>query len=425
MSGLLISIVSLPFSIALCHFGIIIILLNWAIERDWQNKWLLAKNNSSVFLFIAFFLFHLVGIFYSNDFENSLFNVEKKFSLFIVPVVLATSAISTKNKTILCKAFIASCLLASLICLGAATYRIVQEIDSSHLNFGFVQPDLLLSNPFFANQWQEFSYVTLSSGIGIHPTYFSVYIILCLAFLIVCHKTLFVRQSVSFFLILFFTLFLALLSSRITIAVILALVAIVIIYSIFKLSRGGIKYLAVGTGLIVLFISLSALNPVSLYREFQELRTTPIQIDNNTTYFNSTDVRLSLWWLGFKTATKSNLFFGLGTSSAEGAMAETANNYQITNVLNSNDPHNQYLNTYISLGLIGLLLLLGCYLFPLRTAWLTKDLIQLIFIGLILIVSFTESFLELQKGITFFALFQSLFAFNSPEKAGSTKLSPQ
>jgi O-antigen ligase len=120
--------------------------------------------------------------------------------------------------------------------------------------------------------------------------------------------------------------------------------------------------LAVGTGLIALFISLSALNPVSLYREFQELRTTPIQIDKNTTYSNSTDVRLSLWWLGVKTATDSNLFFGLGTSSTERAMAETANNYQISNVLNSNDPHNQYLNTYISLGLIGLLLLLSCYL---------------------------------------------------------------
>jgi O-antigen ligase len=422
-SGLLISIGSLPFSIVLCHFGILLMLLNWLIEGNWQNKWRLGKGNSFVLLFVALFAFHLIGVLYSLDFKNSLFNVEKKISLLIVPAVLATSRFSNKYKVLLFKSFIASCLIASLLCLGGSTLRVLEGIDSSHLNFGFSQPNLLLSNPLFSNQWHEYSYVTLSSTIGIHPTYFSVYIMLCLALLIVNHKDLFRHKFMSLGLIFFFTIFLALLSTRVTVAVILILMAFAILYRIFKLSRSNMKQFATGAGLILLFFFLSALNPISLYREFQELNSTAMQIDKNTHYTNSTAIRLSLWWLGLKTAMQSHPVIGSGTASTELAMATTANKYNISNVLNSNDPHNQYLNTYISLGAMGLVLLLGCYLTPFRTAWRNKNLTHLIFIGLILIVSFTESFLELQKGIVFFALFQSLFSFNSSQKDVRDKLS--
>lgn len=422
-SGLLLSIVSLPYSIILCHFGILVILLNWLIQWDWNRKWQLAKQNSTVMFFVAFFAFHLIGTFYSIDFENSLFNVEKKFSLLVIPVVVATSNLSVKYKTFLYISFIATCLVASIICLGGSTYRVIEGIDSSHLNFGFSQPNLLLSNPLFSNQWHEYSYVALSSTIGIHPTYFSVYIILCLAILIINHKKLFARQSVSVGLIVFFTIFLALLSTRITVAVIVVFVVTGAVYSIFKVSKSEIKNLAIGAVTITLFISLSALNPISLYREFQEISATPIQVDENKLYSTSTDIRFSLWWLGFKTAMHSHPIFGSGTGSTEIAIAATANKFQISNVMNSNDPHNQYLNTYISLGLIGSMLLVGCYLMPLKIAWSTMYLTHLAFIGLIVVVSFTESFLELQKGIAFFALFQSLFAYNNFQTEYNNNLS--
>ncbi len=422
-SGLLIAVISLPYSITVCHAGILLILLNWIVQWNWKEKLKLAKQNLSVLFFVAFFIIHLIGMSYSYDFENALFNVEKKFSLLVVPVILATSYISLNNKFLLYKSFIATCLMACLICLGGSTYRVTEGIDSSHLNFGLNQPELLVSNPFFSNQWQEFSYVTLSSSIGIHPTYFSIYLLLCLAILIIHYNHRFIHQFISIGLILFFTSFLALLSTRISIVIILALIAILSAYSIIKLSKSWFKNLAIGAGLIILFFSLSALNPVSLYREFQELKSTPLYIDENTHYTNSTDIRLSLWWIGIKTAMQSNPLIGSGTGSTEANMIATANTHRISNVLNTNDPHNQYLNTYISLGITGLILLLGCYLIRVNAACRPRDLTHITFIGIILIASFTESFLELQKGIVFFALFQSLFTFRNYQSEGVTKLS--
>lgn len=421
-TGLLISVLSLPFSIPICHFGILLILLNWILQWNWTEKWKIGKQNSTVLIFISFFAFHLIGLFYSNDFDNSLFNVEKKFSLLVVPLVLATSFISSQKRIILLKSFIVSCFAASTICLAGAFYRLQYNHDASHMNFGFDQPEVLLLNPLFANQWQEFSYVALTSTIGIHPTYFSIYIIFCLSIILINYNKKFFNRFFSIFLILFFTIFLALLSTRITLVAIIGIASIAMIFSIFKLSRNWLRDLSLGGGLLLLFISLSALNPVSFYREFQELQSTPIEVNENSFYSNSTNIRLSLWWIGIKTSMQSNWLYGSGTGNTNEEMQKVASTYHISNSLNTNDPHNQYLNSFISLGAIGLILLIGCYLSNIGKAWHHKDLVNLAFVGLIFTVSFTESFLESQKGIVFFALFQSLFTFRSFDESHSQSL---
>ncbi|MEQ9415048.1 MAG: O-antigen ligase family protein, partial [Cyclobacteriaceae bacterium] len=274
--------------------------------------------------------------------------------------------------------------------------------------FGTTQPELLLINPLFTNGWHHFSYVALASGIDIHPTYFAVYIIFCICIVVAQYYAARLNGYASIALIGFFVLFLALLSTKIILIIILAIGIITVIKSIKMISQTDIKKLAVGSIFIFLFLVLSALNPISLYREFQEINSANFQIRENTDYTNSTEIRLSLWWAGFKTVLQSNPIIGSGSGDTHLEMNRTLKAHNISNVLNSNDPHNQFLNTFISTGLIGLLLLLGCYFYPVRHAWLQENFLQLSFIGLVLLASLTESFLESQKGIAFFVLFQSL-----------------
>jgi len=407
-TGLLVSILALPFSILLCHLGILIILLNWIAQRNWSKKWETLKKTPTVIFFVLYFTWLVIGTFYSEELANAWFNVEKKFTFAVVPVVLATSTLSEKNKNLLYQAFVLCCGIGVLICLGSAIQRVYINSDLTALNFGATQPALLLINPLFSQDWQHFSYVALASGIGIHPTYFAIYIIFCICIVVLQYNTGKFNGYTTIALIGFFILFLALLSTRITFMVILIIALVGLIRASKKVTQTSIKKLAIGGTFVFLFLVLTALNPISLYREFQEINATNFDIRKNTEYTNSTEIRLSLWWAGLKTVLQSNPIVGSGSGDTQLEMNKTLKAYSISNSLNSHDPHNQFINTFISTGLIGLILLLGCYLYPVRQAWLQKNFLQLSFIGLVLLVSLTESFLESQKGIVFFVIFQSL-----------------
>lgn len=421
-AGLSISVMALPFSIIICHVGIFIVLLNWIVQGHWRKNFSVLMQTPIALVFIVFFCWHLGGLIYSEDIVNGWFNIEKKFTFAILPLVLATSVVSEKSKNLLLSAFVLCCFAGTLYCLGSSFYRMIYQVENDQINFGITQPELLLANPLFTNHWQQLSYIALASAINIHPTYLSVYIIFCLFVLIIGYQRDFIDRKLSIGLIIYFTAFLALLSTRITLMVVLISSLLGLVYFLYKTSLDNFKKLAMGTILIALFLFLSALNPISLYRDFQEIKHSTYEITPNTLHTNSTTVRLSLWWTGFLTATQVNSVVGAGTGDVQHEIQRIAQLYGIKNVLNSSDPHNQYLYTFISLGAIGLLLLIGCYLLPVRRAINSRDQLHILFIGLISTVSFTESFLESQKGIVFFILFQSLLSFADGREQVRNKL---
>lgn len=418
-TGLIISIMALPFSVSICHLGILVIAINWIVQGDWHSKWHKLKRNPLALFFVGFLCVQFIGIFYSNDTVNGWSNLEKKITFGVLPIVLATSALPSKRLRYLLNVFILSCFIASLVCLAGSSYRILTDPQQTFLNFGESQPTLLLENPMFSNNWQQFSYIALASVIKIHPTYFSIYLIFCIA-LLLNQYTRNNNRTLSITLIAYFIVFLALLSTRVTFLVILASLLVYCIYFFLRTSHFKLKAIRTTAIFIMLFIMLSALNPISFYRGFQEIKSTNFQLSENRHYTKSTELRLSLWLTGLKTAAGINFFTGAGAGDTKQEMQKTLSEDNISNILNTADPHNQFLNTFIASGLLGLLLLLGCILIPLRKAWLERDLIHLTFIALILLASTTESFLESQKGIVFFVLFQCLFTFSRSNKLATS-----
>ena len=119
----------------------------------------------------------------------------------------------------------------------------------------------------------------------------------------------------------------------------------------------------------------------------------------------------SIFWTGFgldasypKIAEKGvhyNLFLG----------DETQEGYQTLNF------HNQYVQIFAELGIIGFLLLLSMLFLTIRKAIMSKNFIQIAFSVLMMSLFFTESFLWRQRGITFFILMFCVFNSNlKPEK---------
>ncbi|HET6544301.1 MAG TPA: O-antigen ligase family protein, partial [Chryseolinea sp.] len=167
------------------------------------------------------------------------------------------------------------------------------------------------------------------------------------------------------------------------------------------------------------------LNPVSRYRNLQEIPFTSLHIQSNNNYISSTEIRASLWWLGLRASERVNLIWGTGTDDVYDAMKQVSNDYNITNSLETYDPHNQFLFTLIGSGIVGLTLLVALILCSLYFAILKHDYLYIAFIFLFVLICMTETALQLQKGIIFFAIIYYMLAFTKRiEVPLATRLKP-
>lgn len=419
--------VALPISVKVCHAAIVLYLLNWLFEGNWREKFATIKTEIVLILIIVLFVMEVFGMFYTN--ATGLAAIEKKVFFVLVPVALATSQIkltsSNINQVIYC--FVVSCLVCSFVCLINASYQltllsqgtplaILSYLDGSDFN--------TINGGGASHGWLSFSYISLANGIGIHPTYFSLYLAFAITFLLFgLSEGPAWRKLFSWVVIAYFSFFLMLLSSRIIIVGIFAFFVVAIFQSM-RMKE------TVGRGLgLAIIVGLSAtllyLNPVSRYRNLQEIPFTSLHIQSNTNYMNSTEIRASLWWLGLKTSETVNPIWGTGTDDVYDDMKRVGDEYHITNSLDTYDPHNQFLFTLIGSGIIGLTLLVALIGSSLYFAFVRRDYFYATFIFLFSLLCITETALQLQKGIVFFAIFFSLLAFTKrPVVSVPTSLKP-
>ena len=407
-----IAIVALPISVTICHTAIIMYLMNWAFEGNWQTKFLIIKKNVPIILIIVLFVLELFGTLYTD--ASGVAGVEKKIFFVLLPVALATSNVKLTMRNIyqIFYCFVASCLVCSFICLGNALYQIALLTEGTPIAIlSYLDAsDFKSLNSGATYEWLSFSYISLANGIGIHPTYFSLYLAFAITFLILRldDGSVWLR-IISWVLISYFSFFIVLLSSRMIIIGILVIFIMAIVQAMRKKETftKAIRFLIIAG----LSGSLLYLNPVSRYRNLQEIPLTSLHIQSNSNYINSTEIRASLWWLGLKASERVNLIWGTGTDDVYDAIKQVSDDYNITNSLESYDPHNQFLFTLIGSGILGLTALVALILCSLYFAFLQRDYLYAAFIFLFILICFTETALQLQKGIIFFAIFYSMLAF--------------
>jgi O-antigen ligase len=125
--------------------------------------------------------------------------------------------------------------------------------------------------------------------------------------------------------------------------------------------------------------------------------------------FNSTTGRISIWKNSLQIIAKNSVL-GVGTGDAKD---EILKHYKLKNEkelyskkLNS---HNQFLQTTIAIGLLGLIVLLLILGIPLFLFYKQSDFLAVIFVLLIVFNFLFESMLETQAGVIFFSFFLFLF----------------
>lgn len=408
--SLLAIVVTLPFHHLSNSLAIWVLFLNWAWSGDLKKKWDSIRHSTYLKAFLALFFTHVIGIAYSSNLDAALFDVQRKSALLIVPLVLLSSPkLHPKHFEAVLKAFVGAIGIAALICLSYAMWR----------------TDIL--NTFDNPVWLYFSYRDLTSIIGIQPTYLGIltcFAILILIHFLIAHRSNFRAGKTAWLVVLliFFTVFLMLLASK------TAIIAFIVILSIwtgyfFYQSKRTFMGIAIILGFLVIVSSLIYSIPVLNERFMQAVGVEKsngwIQQYGGQGQGGRPEVRLMKWTSALQ-IIKENPLIGVGTGDVQDALIEAykKNNFK-DGVEQKYNAHNQFLETWIGLGLTGLLALLLCFIYPLLLKGNTYDPLLKACLLLLLISSLTESILCRQIGVVFASLFLPLLFTHSRTTASN------
>ncbi|MEN8119612.1 MAG: O-antigen ligase family protein [Bacteroidota bacterium] len=119
---------SLFFSRFLISIGFILVVFNWIVEGGFKEKFGFIKKNKSAFYILLLWVFHLIGLVYTQNLEDGIFDIRTKSFLFIIPAYGSGIYLSKKRKNIVLHVYILSALVASII--GSLNFYIGNEFAS-------------------------------------------------------------------------------------------------------------------------------------------------------------------------------------------------------------------------------------------------------------------------------------------------------
>jgi O-antigen ligase len=350
---------------------------------SWSERLLyFKKRKSAIIAFTSYYLFTIVGVFYSLNLNEALFDLEVKLSLLLVPLCLLTSGLLSKyNVYGILKTFIAGVSLATI-----------------------VQFVLAFINYQDSGDFQVFFYGLLSYFH--HPSYFSMYTNFAIASLLVLIFHSRNKPKLKHFALLgFLVVGVYQLSSRAGLLTLTILLLYAFVYLLFpRMKWKKVLYALFATVLI----SVAILYPITKYST--KIRTVDVSTSNS-----SSGVRLAMWKSAIP-LIKENWVFGVGTGDVNRELQKVfAKDGLVRAVRDNLNAHNQFLQTQVALGIIGTIFLLYGLFFPMWGSIKRGKLFYPLFLLILLINFLTESVLNTQAGVIYFALLNSIVFFTYEE----------
>jgi len=401
----------LPIGDQLVHLSIIFWILTCFLQKDILNKFRNFKNLHLYYALSAYFIITCIWFAISTDKSSAFSSVESKLSFVLFPPLMMLSGNKLKqNQDKLFMAFIIGNLVASVYCyVHTFATNIIVENGIWHLKLSFLKENEYLSFWQLVNRrTSTFSYEFLSELK--QSSYFAMYIIfsLCLAVYLYekwpdktkKHKIL----LASYFI--YFSFFIYLLQSRAGI-ISFGLLLIWMLIRKIHLERKKRYYLI--TGLIIIFGTFVVISSTKIKYNIEQIEQIAKNPSKNA--IEGENDRFQMWYSAIP-IIKNSFIFGVGPSNTTDKLVEqyAINKFEIAQKLRLN-AHNQYIESLLGLGIIGLGILLYIIIYCLIVGFNQKKH-NLIFFILILAFNFIfESMLNRMIGIVFMMSFISLFLF--------------
>jgi len=411
---LCLSVVSLPFSLRMNSLSVFALAIAWIFQEPFANR-IKRLSNPLLLLFISFYLCYLVGMLWTVNIKYGFWELEKKMGLLVFPIIIGTTKpLTNKAFMRILQCFVIAILLASLTCLAHATYRAIA------LNaLSVVDPQ--------TQQTIYFYFYDGLSGFMIQPVYLSAYVVTSVFILLFLYAKrgllsdelfkVFRNRAFIWIGIILLIAVLLMLSARI---MILALVMLSFFLIVFFLRQKGRFVLGISTGVLSIVILGVSIHYVPFLRSrFEVVINSSFHFENDpernkklSGQLDDVNMRLAKWYFTLE-AGKDKWFLGNGTGDGQDALM---NKYLENNFMEGYIPqynsHNQYLQTWLSLGMVGLIIMLCTICVPIYLAFKSGNILYLVFLGLILLFCITESIFSRQYGVVFYSFFNSLFAFH-------------
>lgn len=336
-------------------------------------------SNKKLYLFFATtYIMYAISMLYTSNVSDGWQNMEKKLSFIIFPLFFFVSDmtyLSSKRIKALFYAFLSGLLLFIVSNMLWAIYD-------------FIVLDAPIRR-FLGWEITKINYI--------HHTYIAMYACfgIIYSFVELFDNHLKSKGKIAFLLstLVLSTLFVILVESRAGILCMFLLFACLFAWLFFVKKKRMIT-MCVGTALAVLLVIFFLLFPSGLNRI---IKTQQDLVDTE----HKEDIRITLLKAGLSVA-KENCMFGVGV----GDRCDVLIKYYEDNNLECGDlnSHNQFVDTTISIGILGLLLLLGYFVVPIVLFAINKrwDVVMLLFLFSIAFNAVFEAVFETQTGILYF-----------------------
>jgi len=342
-------------------------------------------QSNNILLFSILYLVYGFSMFYTENQALGWFSLEIKLSLFLLPIVVWFSQFDYKSH----------------LALGLKWF-LYGAIVSGFWNF--IDASIQYAS---TSDYTEFFYGKFSAFH--HPSYIAMYFNLAII-IIYYHsfkpkKNLIIKARKAIIGVAFFSLQIGLLSSKSGLITMMLTHIVAIAYWTIKHKY----YLKSFATVVVLSLSLGLVYTYSTSFQNRVNELVSVLSSKETSKTSSTGVRIYAWNTA-ATLIKDKPILGYGTGDVSQELIRSYETQGLTKMVDKKiNAHNQFLETGVAVGLLGLAILLLQLLLPLLFAFKNNAYLYAYFIILFVFNLLTESMLETQSGIVFYVVFNTLF----------------
>ena len=346
---------------------------------------------SSLFLF--FYFCYLIGIIFTSDINAGVFELEKKLSFVIFPLLLSLKFKKTWSINVAYMGFILATFLVTL-------YGIIMALSAWLVAGG--------------GNWVYFS--TAISPIH-HPSYLAAYLTISTAFAFIGW-----REKLPFFSLYWiipFTIFVIVIHGFLqslsgTLFLLIAIFTTLLIWLRNKFRRP-IFYTII---IIIPLLGFIVINSIpSVQNDWKDASSNIIEYSKNPKSFvenreqslTSSSVRIILWTAAFQIFYKHP--FGVGTGNMDEFMNKELIILKQKELTKQNfNPHNQFLQTAVEIGFFGVLVFFAILFSSIYFGFKYRNWLLIILIGNLFFNCLFESMLQRQSGIVFYCFWICLLS---------------
>lgn len=355
-----------------------------------KNKQLLKHQ----ILITGFFLLFPIALLYTDDSSYALKIIERNIVWLVIPILVPlTLKITTKQ------------IFYSFFRFSVAVHTLLLLLIA-----------IAIKNYFFTKDILVFYYDGFTQSINFHPVYLSVYVLFALLILIESWKKNYWNPKIHIKILIIVAdlIFLILLSSKIILASFLIVLLFTMVRSKQNRKRIWLYIIALCFVVLAMFQFSETKNRINdtLHSSWELLDK---ETFNYNDPFTGITLRLITWKFVMQDFIKNeNIFIGLGTGDAKSFINNVykKRNMDAAGYTNFN-MHNQYLEYLLKFGFVGFVYFLTILFLSFKKAISQQNDLYLYFLLIFCIFSITESTLEVQRGILFFVLINTVFFFSS------------